>query len=65
MNKGSNKKDVIGMQIANPNLIIQKRTLEKRMNWDPKTPLKEIFKNDDLTRSRTGEAFSKGRPLAC
>ena len=65
MNKGSNKMDVIGMQIVNPNLLIQKRTLEKRMNWDPKTPLKEIIKKDDLTRSQIGEAFSKGRPLAC
>jgi len=64
MNKGSNEKDGIGMQIANPNLMIQK-TLEKKRKWDPETPLKEIFKNDDLTRSRIRVAFSKGHPPAC
>jgi hypothetical protein len=43
MNEGRNMKNGIGMQIANPNLVIQKWTLEKRMNWDPETPLKEIL----------------------
>ena len=30
------------MQIANPDLIVQKKTLKKRMNRHPKTSLKEI-----------------------
>ena len=31
------------MQIANPDLIVQKKPLKKRMNRNPKTPLNEIL----------------------
>ena len=49
------------MQIANPDLVIQKKTLKKRMNRNTKTPLNEIFKYDDLTGTRVGVAL----PLRC
>ena len=49
------------MQIANPDLIVQKKTLKKRMNRNTKAPLNEIFKNDDLTGARVGVAL----PLRC
>jgi hypothetical protein len=58
MNKSGNKKDGVGMQVANPNLIIEKQTLEKEMNWNPETPLKEVFENNNLTSSWILEAFS-------
>ena len=52
------------MQIANPDLIIQKKTLKKRMNRNPKAPLNEIFEHDDLTGTRVGEALSFRRSPA-
>jgi hypothetical protein len=52
------------MQIANPNLVVQKQTLQKGMNRDPKAPLKEIFENYDLTGSGIWVAFSLQRPRA-
>jgi len=39
------------VQIANPDLIVEKQNLKKGMHWHPKAPLKEIFENDDLTGS--------------
>jgi hypothetical protein len=38
------------MQIANPNLVIQTKTLKERMDQNPKTPLEEIFEDNYLTR---------------
>ena len=49
------------MQIANPDLIVKEKTLEKRMNRNPKSPLEKIFKNYDLTSARVGVAF----PFRC
>jgi hypothetical protein len=43
------------MQIANPNLIVQAKTLEERMNRNPKSPLEEIFKYNDLTWLGSGK----------
>jgi len=51
MNESGNKKNEVGMKIANPNLIIKKKALKKRMNRHPKSPLEKIFKNNDLTSS--------------
>jgi hypothetical protein len=45
------------MQIANPNLIVKTQPLEKRMNRNPKSPLEEIFENNDLTGLGIEEAF--------
>jgi hypothetical protein len=45
------------MQNANPNLIVQTQPLEERMNRNPKSPLEEIFKYNDLTGLGVGEAF--------
>ena len=51
MNESGNKKNGVGMQIADPNLVIQKKALMKWMNRHPKPPLEKIFKNNDLTSS--------------
>jgi hypothetical protein len=45
------------MQIANPNLIVQTQRLEERMNWNPKSPLEEVFKYNNLTGLGVREAF--------
>jgi hypothetical protein len=42
------------MQIANPNLIIQTKPLEERMDRNHKTPLEEIFEDNYLTRLGIG-----------
>jgi hypothetical protein len=45
------------MQIANPDLVIQTKALEERINRNPKSPLEEIFEYNDLTGLGIGEAF--------
>jgi hypothetical protein len=45
------------MQIANPNLIVKAKTLEERMNRNPKSPLEEILEYNDLTRLGDWESF--------
>ena len=52
------------MQIANPDLIVQKKTLKKRMNRNTKASLDEILKNDDLTSARVGVALPLRFPPA-
>jgi hypothetical protein len=52
------------VQIANPNLIVEKKALKKWMHWHPKAPLKEIFKYNDLTVSGVSVAFSLRCPPA-
>ena len=49
------------MQNANPDLIVQEKTLKKRMDRNPKTPLKEIHEHYDLTGAGVGVAL----PLWC
>ena len=49
MNEGGDKKNRVGILIANPNLVIQTEPLKERVHWNPKTPLEEIFKNHNLT----------------
>jgi hypothetical protein len=46
------------MQIANPNLVIQTKPLEERMDRNPKTPLEEIFEDNYLTRLGIGVAIA-------
>jgi hypothetical protein len=54
VDENRNKENRVGMQIANPNLVIQTETLEEWMDSNPKTPLEEIFKDDYLTRLGIG-----------
>ena len=49
MDEGGDKKNRVGMQIANPNLIIQAETLKERVHWNPKTLFEEVFENHNLT----------------
>ena len=49
MNKSGDKEDRVGMQIANPNLVVKTEPLKKRMYRNPKSPLKEVFEHHDLT----------------
>ena len=58
MNEGGDKKNRVGMQIANPNLVIQTEPLKERVHWNPKTPLEEIFENHNLTWLWIGVPFS-------
>ena len=58
MDEGGDKKNRVGMQIANPNLVVQAETLKERVHWNPKTPFEEIFKDHNLTWLWIGEAFS-------
>ena len=52
------------MQIANPDLIVQEKPLEKRMDSNPKTPLEKIFENYNLTGTGVGVALPLWRPSA-
>jgi hypothetical protein len=42
------------MQIANPNLVIQTKPLEERMDRNPKTLLEKIFEDNYLTKLGIG-----------
>ena len=53
------------MQIANPNLIVKAEPLKKRMYWNPKSPLKEVFKNHDLTWLWIGVPLAFQRTPSC
>jgi hypothetical protein len=44
MDENKTKEDQVGMQIAYSNLVIQAETLQKRMDQNPKTPLKKSLK---------------------
>ena len=64
MNESSDKEDRVGMQVVDPNLVIQQQALKKWMNRDPETAFQEILKNNNLTGPRVREAFSYGCLLA-
>ena len=49
LNESGDKEDRVGMQIANPNLIVKTEALKKRMYRNPKSLLKEVFEHHDLT----------------
>ena len=65
MNEGGNKKNRVGMQIANPNLVIQIEPLKERVHWNPKTSLEEIFENHNLTWLWIGVPLALRRALSC
>jgi hypothetical protein len=62
VDKNRNKEDRVGMQIANPNLIIQTKSLKERMDWNPKTSLEEIFEDNYLTKLGIGVAVAARWP---
>ena len=49
MYESGDKEDRVGMQIANPNLIVKTEPLKKRMYRNPKSPFEEVFEHHDLT----------------
>jgi hypothetical protein len=65
VDENRNKEDRVGMQIANPNLVIQTKTLKERMDWNPKTLLEEIFKNNYLTKLGIGVVVAACWPPSC
>jgi len=64
MDEGRNKKNGVRVQIADPDLILKKKTLEKRVDRNPKAPLEKIFENHDLTGTRVGIALPVWRSPA-
>ena len=58
MDEGGNKENGVGVQIADPNLVVGTEALEEWMHRNPKPPLKEVFENNDLTSMGVGEALS-------
>jgi len=61
MDKGGYKENGVWVQIANPDLVVKEKTLQKRMNGNPKSPLEKILENYDLTGARVRVAF----PFRC
>jgi hypothetical protein len=57
MNESRDEKDRVGMQIANPDLVVLAKALEEQMNRNPKSSLEKVFEYNDLTRSGIEEAF--------
>jgi hypothetical protein len=54
MNESGNKKNGVRVQVVDLDLILKKKTLKERMNWNPKYPLEIIFKNYNLTSAGVG-----------
>jgi len=54
MYKSGNEKNRVRVQVADPDLIVKKKALKERVNWNPKSPLEKIFENYDLTGVRSG-----------
>ena len=65
MNEGGDKEDRVGMQIANPNLIVQTEPLKERMYQNPKSLFKEVFKHHDLTWLWIGVPLTLRRTPSC
>jgi len=49
MNEGRDKENRVRVQVADPDLIIKKKTLKERMNGNPKSPFEIILNDYDLT----------------
>jgi len=64
VNEGRDEENRVRVQIANPDLIVEKKTLEKRMDGNPKTPFEEILKDYNLTGVGVGVALPLWRPPA-
>ena len=55
MNEGGDKENQVGMQIANPNLVVQTETLKERMNRNPKSLNIEALEYNHLMGVRSQE----------
>jgi len=64
VDKGRNEENGVRVQVADPDLVVKKKALEKRMDRNPKAPLEEILKNNNLTGARVGVALPLWRPPA-
>ena len=65
MNESGDKEDRVGMQIANPNLVVKTEPLKKRMYRNPKSPFKEVFEHHDLTWLWIGVPLAFWRTPSC
>ena len=65
MNKSGDKEDRVGMQIANPNLIVKTEPLKKWMHRNSKSPFKEILEHHDLTWLWIGVPLALWRTPSC
>ena len=64
VNEGRDEENRVRVQVVEPDLVVKKKALEERMDRNPKAPLEEIFKNDNLTGTGVGVAFTFWRPPA-
>jgi len=64
MNEGRDKESGVRVQIADPDLIVKKKTLKERMNGNPKSPFEITLKNYDLTGAGVGVTLSFWCPPA-
>jgi len=58
MDEGGDKENRVRVQNANPDLIVKDKTMEKRMNGNPKSPFEVILKYCDLTGAGVGVTLS-------
>ena len=65
MDEGGDKKNRVGMQIANPNLVVKTEPPKKRMYRNPKSSFKEIFEHNDLTWLWVGVPLALRRTPSC
>jgi len=54
VNEGRDEKNGVRVQIANPNLIVENKALEKSMDGNPKAPFEKSIKNKNLTGAGVG-----------
>jgi hypothetical protein len=63
MDESGNQENQVCVQIANPNLIVEKQALNKRMNRNPETPKPLLKKSSKMTISLalgSGKLYPKG-----
>ena len=65
MYKRGDKKDRVGMHIANPNIIVKIEPLKKWMYRNPKSSFKEVFEHHDLTWLWIGVPLALLRTPSC
>jgi len=64
MNDSGDKKNGVRVQDADPDLIVKKKSLKERMNWNPKSPLEIILEDYNLTNAGIGVPHSFQCPPA-
>ena len=65
MYRSGDKEDQVGMQIANPNLVVKTEPLKKRMHRNSKSLFKEIIEHYDLTWLWIGVPLALRRTPSC